>query len=135
MPLPPRRDRRILVTLGTQRLRASQDGALRWDWPVSTGIESSPTATGVFQVQDRQVEAFATAWGLWMPQFLAIYQPDPRVQVFNGFHGLPRHKDGRLVWADLIGRPASYGCIVLGTENAKLLYDWALPGTVVEVRD
>ena len=135
LPIPPRRDRRILVTLGTQRLRASQDGALRWDWPVSTGIESSPTATGVFQVQDRQEEAFATAWDLWMPQFLAIYQPDPRVQVFNGFHGLPRHKDGRLVWADLIGRPASYGCIVLGTENAKLLYDWALPGTVVEVRD
>lgn len=135
LPLPPLRDRRIRVSLGKQRMQAWQDGALRWDWPVSTGIESSPTATGTFQVQDRQEEAFATAWDLWMPQFLAIYQPDPRVQVFNGFHGLPRHKDGRLVWAELIGQPASYGCVVLGAEHARLLFDWALPGTVVEIRD
>lgn len=135
LPLPPRRDRRIIVRLGAQRMQAFQDGGLRWDWAVSTGIPSSPTATGVFQVQDRQEQAFATAWDLWMPQFLAIYQPDPRVQVYNGFHGLPWHKDGRPVWTELIGQPASYGCIVLATEHARLLYDWALPGTVVEVRD
>lgn len=135
LPLPPRRDRRIVVRLGAQRMQAFQDGALRWDWAVSTGIPSSPTATGVFQVQDRQERAFATAWDLWMPQFLAIYQPDPRVQVYNGFHGLPWHKDGRPVWSELIGQPASYGCIVLATEHARLLYDWALPGTLVEVRD
>lgn len=135
LPLPPLRDRRILVFLADQRLEAWEDGERRWSWPVSTGIPSSPTAPGVFQVQDRQEEAFASAWELWMPRFIAIYRPDPRRDVFNGFHGLPWKEGGERLWAGLIGRPASYGCIVLADEHAQLLYGWAAEGTVVEVRE
>jgi hypothetical protein len=134
LPLPPERDRRIVVTLSTQRLAAWEGGVQRWDWTVSTGIAESPTAAGVFQVQDRQREAYASAWDLWMPHFLAIYKPDPTRPIFNGFHGIPWHPNGERVWADLVGRPASYGCIVLQDASAAALYEWAVPGTVVEVR-
>lgn len=135
VPLPPQRGRRILVHLGEQRLEAWENGSRRWSWPVSTGIPSSPTATGVFQVQGREDKAFASAWDLWMPRFIAIYRPDPRREVFNGFHGLPWKESGERLWAGLIGQPASYGCIVLDDANADTLYDWALDGTVVEVRE
>ncbi|MDI6768076.1 MAG: L,D-transpeptidase [Anaerolineales bacterium] len=33
-----------------------------------------------------------------------------------------------------LGRPVSYGCVVLGVSDARLLYDWAEIGTVVEIK-
>ena len=51
----------------------------------------------------------------------------------NGIHGLPTLSDGRRLWGNILGRPASYGCIILDLKNAKWLYDWAEDGVVVEI--
>ena len=32
-----------------------------------------------------------------------------------------------------LGRPVTYGCILLSSENAQTLYNWAEAGVVVEV--
>src|SRR5690606_20896570 len=48
LPLPIVRNKRIVVSLSQQRMWAYETGALKWEWPVSTGIDSSPTSPGVF---------------------------------------------------------------------------------------
>ena len=52
----------------------------------------------------------------------------------NGIHALPIMSNGQTLWAGYLGTPISYGCIVLGTYEAKLLYDWAEMGTSVTIQ-
>jgi lipoprotein-anchoring transpeptidase ErfK/SrfK len=52
---------------------------------------------------------------------------------YNGIHGLPTLSSGRRLWEGLLGSPASYGCIILGLEEAETLYEWAEIGVVVVV--
>jgi lipoprotein-anchoring transpeptidase ErfK/SrfK len=35
----------------------------------------------------------------------------------------------------VLGRPASYGCIILTLDDAEQLYNWAEDGVVVEIRE
>jgi lipoprotein-anchoring transpeptidase ErfK/SrfK len=37
------------------------------------------------------------------------------------------------LWADILGRPASYGCIILDLRDAETLYNWAEEGVVVGI--
>ena len=114
---------------------ASENGQVVFEWPVSTGIASSPTAPGVFQVQSHELNAYGEQWNLYMPHFVGFYHPGPNVEVMNGFHGFPTSATGGyLLWTGDLGRPATYGCILLSLENAAMLYDWAEEGVVVEVR-
>jgi lipoprotein-anchoring transpeptidase ErfK/SrfK len=53
----------------------------------------------------------------------------------NGIHGLPTLSNGRRLWAGNLGRPVSYGCIILDLPAAEWLYDWAQNGVVVEIRE
>jgi lipoprotein-anchoring transpeptidase ErfK/SrfK len=134
LPLEPVPGKRIVVSLGEQRTRVYENGQLKWDWPASTGIDSSPTAPGVFQVQSHVPNAYAANWDLWMPSFMGIYRPVPSSDFMNGFHGYPTRGNAQLLWTNDLGRRVTYGCILLDSENAQLLYDWAEDGVVVEVR-
>jgi lipoprotein-anchoring transpeptidase ErfK/SrfK len=37
------------------------------------------------------------------------------------------------MWGGLLGQRASYGCVILSTEAAQLIYDWAEIGTPVDI--
>ncbi len=128
MPVP---GKRIVVSLAEQRVRVYENGALLYDWPVSTGIASSPTHRGVFQILGKHEKAYASQWNLWMPYFLAVYPAGGGVE--NGFHELPILANGQRLWAGSLGRPASYGCIILGIPEAQTLYNWAEVGVVVVI--
>ena len=134
LPLPVVENKRIEISLGEQRMWAYEDAALKWEWVVSTGIVSSPTSPGVFQVQSHEPNAYAASWDLWMPYFMGIYQPAPGQAFMNGFHGFPTRDQRQLLWTRSLGHPVTYGCILLSTENATLLYDWAEEGVVVAIR-
>jgi LysM repeat protein len=134
IPLPPVENKRIIVSMKDQKLQAFEDGKLKWDWTISTGIPSSPTSPGVFQVQGRDPNAYANNWDLWMPWFVGFYRPVPTSDFMNGFHGFPKRGGTQLLWTNSLGRPATYGCVLTTTDNAKLLYDWAQDGVIVEVR-
>jgi lipoprotein-anchoring transpeptidase ErfK/SrfK len=134
LPLPVVENKRIIVSLSQQRLWAYEDGRLKWEWPVSTGLPSTPTSPGVFQVQSHELNAYAANWDLWMPYFMGIYQPVPGQAFMNGFHGFPRRGGYQLLWTTSLGRPATYGCILLSTDNARTLYEWAEEGVIVEVK-
>ncbi|MBN1953670.1 MAG: peptidoglycan binding domain-containing protein [Anaerolineae bacterium] len=131
-PYIPVRDRRIVVSIDEQRMRVYEGDHLRYDWPVSTGIARSPTYTGVFQVLDKEEMAYASQWNLWMPHFLAVYRAGGG--VYNGIHALPILSNGQRLWEGSLGSPASFGCIILGIEEAELLYNWADVGvlTIIE---
>ncbi len=128
MPVP---GKRIVVSLAEQRVRVYENGALLYDWPTSTGIASSPTHRGVFQILSKHEKAYASQWRLWMPYFLAVYPAGGGVE--NGFHELPILANGQRLWAGSLGRPASYGCIILGIPEAETLYNWAEIGVVVVI--
>jgi hypothetical protein len=131
MPLPVIPDKRIVISITDQRLRAYQNGELLWGFIASTGIDDSPTQPGVFQVRTHELNAYASEWDLYMPHFLGVYEAWP--EFMNGIHGLPMLSSGRRLWANVLGRPASYGCIILTLEDAETLYNWAEDGVVVEI--
>jgi LysM repeat protein len=132
LPLPVDLHKRIILSISQQRLWAYQDGKLLSEHIISTGIDRSPTQPGVFQVQTHEINAYASVWDLYMPNFLGIYEAWPG--FMNGIHGLPTLSNGQRLWANILGRPASYGCIILDLNAAKWLYQWAENGVVVEIR-
>ena len=131
-PLPVVADKRIVISISEQHLWAYQDGAVVRDEVISTGIARSATLPGVFQVQSHFINAYGSNWDLWMPHFLGIYEALP--DFWNGIHGLPLLSNGVRLWADVLGRPASFGCIILDLEAAEWMYGWAEEGVIVEIR-
>ena len=133
LPLPIVPGKRIVVSISQQRMWVIEEGALKWEWPVSTGIETSPTHPGVFQVQSREPNAYTPNWDLWMPHFVGIYRPAPAVDFMNGFHGFPSRGGAQVLWTRNLGRPVTYGCILVHSDHAAVLYEWAEEGVVVQV--
>jgi lipoprotein-anchoring transpeptidase ErfK/SrfK len=130
LPMVP--NKRIVISISEQHLWTYEDGALRSDHVISTGIARSPTLPGLFQVLSHIEDAYASRWDLWMPHFLGIYDALPGFT--NGIHGLPLLSSGTRLWANVLGRPASYGCIILDLDAAEDVYTWAEDGVVVEIR-
>jgi lipoprotein-anchoring transpeptidase ErfK/SrfK len=131
LPIVP--DKRIEVSISQQRTRVYENGQLIWDWASSTGIASSPTWTGVYQILSHEPNAYAANWNLYMPNFMGVYQPVPGADFTNGFHGFPTRGGGQLLWENSLGTRVTYGCILLSDYNMELLYNWAEEGVVVEI--
>jgi lipoprotein-anchoring transpeptidase ErfK/SrfK len=134
LPLPVAWHKRIVISIQQQRMWAYEWDKLAWEWTVSTGIPSSPTSPGVFQVQEHEENAYAASWDLWMPYFIGIYRPVPTASFMNGFHGFPTRDGTTLLWTGNLGYPVTYGCILVSTNNAAHLYGWAEPGVIVEIQ-
>ncbi len=132
LALPVVENKRIVISISQQRMWVYQDGELIREHIVSTGMSGSPTLPGIFQVQWRYINAYGSRWDLWMPHFLGIYEAAPG--FINGIHGLPLLSNGVRLWGDVLGRPASYGCIILTLAAAEELYFWAENGVVVEIQ-
>ncbi len=134
IPLDPIPSKRIVVSRSQQHLWAYENGQVVFDWVISTGLPSSPTALGVFQVQTHELNAYAQQWNLYMPHFMGFYHPGPNMDLINGFHGFPTRGGGYLLWSGDLGHPVTYGCVLLSLENAESLYNWAEDGVIVEVQ-
>ncbi len=122
----------IVVDISDQRAYVYENGILRWTFVVSTGLPGSETWRGNFQIQNKIPNAYAATWDLQMPYWLGFYWAG---SLQNGFHALPILHNGVRLWEGLLGRPASYGCVILSESDARLLYEWAEVGTPVTVRD
>jgi len=133
LPLPVVMSKRLVLSITDQRLWLYENGEVIHEYVISTGIDRSPTQPGVFQIQTHDINAYASVWDLYMPHFLGIYEAWPG--FMNGFHGLPLLSGGVRLWGDVLGRPASFGCIILDLDDAETLYNWADDGVVVEIRE
>ena len=120
----------IFVDISEQHMYVYEGNALIYSFVVSTGINGG-TRAGNFAVQSKIPNAYGSTWNIWMPYWLGIYWSGG---LENGIHALPILPNGATLWAGFLGRPISYGCVVLGTYDAQVLYDWAEMGTPVEIQ-
>jgi lipoprotein-anchoring transpeptidase ErfK/SrfK len=134
VPLPPVENKRIVVSIKDQNVKVFENGVIKWDWPASTGMDSSPTSPGIFQVRTHEKNAYAANWNLWMPYFMGIYQPVPGNDFMNGFHGFPSRNGSQFLWTNNLGAKITYGCVLVSTTNANTLYQWAEDGVIVEIK-
>jgi lipoprotein-anchoring transpeptidase ErfK/SrfK len=102
-----------------------------YSFVASTGAAPYYTRAGEFRIQSKIPSAYGSTWDLWMPNWMGIYWAG---STENGIHALPILSNGQVLWAGYLGTPVSYGCIVLGTEESRLLYEWAEIGTPVSIQ-
>jgi len=121
---------RIVVDLSAQRMYVYQNGQVLWNWVVSTGRPGQETAVGHYKVLNKIPNAYAYTWSLQMPYWLGIYWAG---SLQNGIHALPIQANGQTLWAGYLGQRVSFGCIILSTQNAATLYNWAAVGTPVDI--
>ena len=123
--------KRIIVDVSEEMLYAYDGDTLFMKEPVSTGLELTPTARGTF-----------TVFKMTPARYMQGPIPGISDQVYD-LPGVPWNlyftKDGAVIhgayWHDHFGEPWSHGCVNLPPQKAKRLYDWAVVGTSVTVRD
>jgi lipoprotein-anchoring transpeptidase ErfK/SrfK len=120
----------ILVDISEQHMYVYEGDALIYSFVASTGINNA-TRVGTFAVQSKIPNAYGSTWNIWMPNWLGIYWSGG---LENGIHALPILPNGAILWEGYLGSPVSYGCVVLGTYESQLLYEWAEIGTPVEIQ-
>ncbi|MEW5828737.1 MAG: L,D-transpeptidase [Chloroflexota bacterium] len=120
----------ILVDISEQHMYVYEGEALVYSFVASTGMNNA-TRTGTFSVLNKIDNAYGATWDIWMPNWLGIYWAGT---LQNGIHALPILSNGARLWAGYLGTPISYGCVVLGVDEAQALYNWAEVGTPVEIR-
>lgn len=141
LPEPPIPQKRIIVDLDRQHLVAFENGQEVFHWPISSGGESYPTYPGTYQILTHDEEAYGSSFSLcaeggdcgqWtMYWFMGIYEIAP--DLMNGFHGAVLLPNGAYLNGGSVGNPATFGCVMSVNDQAKLLYDWAEIGTMVEI--
>jgi len=129
---PPSYDgtKHVLVDISEQHMYVYDGDELVYSFIASTGMGNS-TRVGTFSVLNKIPNAYGATWNIWMPNWLGIYWSG---SLQNGIHALPILPNGATLWAGYLGTPISYGCIVLDTQDAQVLYDWVDVGTPVEIR-
>ena len=120
----------VLVDISEQHMYVYEGDALVYSFVASTGMNNA-TRVGMFSVLDKIPSAYGATWNIWMPNWLGIYYAG---SLENGIHALPILPNGATLWEGYLGVPISYGCVVLGTYESQLLYDWAEVGTPVEIQ-
>jgi lipoprotein-anchoring transpeptidase ErfK/SrfK len=140
VPNDPVKHKRIVVDINTQSLVAYENGQRVFSWQISTGISSAPTSPGIYQVLNHDELAMGSSYtlcgsqgcGQWkMYWFMGIYEVQPG--LVNGFHGAVELPNGGYLGGGNVGEPYTFGCVMSLDSNAKLLYDWAEDGTIVEI--
>lgn len=140
LPLPPVPHKRIIVDLRTQSLVAYENGQRVFSWLISSGKPEAPTSPGIYQILSHNDVAFGSSYtmcnaqgcGQWkMYWFMGIYEVVPG--LMNGFHGAVLLPNGAYLGGGNVGAPYTFGCIMSQDDNARLLYEWAEDGTIVEI--
>jgi lipoprotein-anchoring transpeptidase ErfK/SrfK len=97
------------IDLSQQRLRVYKDGALAYNWPISSARKGYRTPTGTYR-PIRMHKMWHSRKYDWSPMPHSIF--------FHGgyaIHGTNAIKS--------LGRPASHGCVRLHPANARALYN------------
>jgi lipoprotein-anchoring transpeptidase ErfK/SrfK len=98
----------VSISLSSQRMNVSVDGAPYATWPISTGRQGYGTPAGTYRPQSLRPFHRSSRYN-WAPMPHSIF-------FYHGYaiHGTNEVRN--------LGRPASHGCIRLSPGNAKNLY-------------
>jgi lipoprotein-anchoring transpeptidase ErfK/SrfK len=105
---PAHADVVVHIDKSSQRMAVSVDGAMRYDWPVSTGRSGYGTPNGVFHPQ-----LMARSW------YSRKYYNSPMPYSIFFYGGFAIHGTNDLA---RLGGPASHGCVRLHPSHAAVLY-------------
>lgn len=97
------------IDLSQQRMRVYKDGALAYNWPVSTARKGYRTPTGTYR-PTRMHRMWHSRKYDWSPMPHSIF--------FRGGYAIHGTNAIRS-----LGRPASHGCVRLHPANARALYN------------
>jgi len=112
----------IEVNLSKQQLIAWNNGSIERLFWVSTGKRRTPTPSGTYYIQSKYRSTSMRGAGYNVPDV-------PYAMFYSGnyaVHGA--------YWHNSFGTPVSHGCVNLGVNQARWLYNWAPVGTRVVVR-
>jgi lipoprotein-anchoring transpeptidase ErfK/SrfK len=123
--------KRIVIDVSEEMLYAYDGAVLFMKEPISTGLEFTPTPRGTFSIFKKTP---------------ARYMQGPMPGVSDQAYDLPGvpwdlyfTSSGAVIhgayWHDHFGKPWSHGCVNLSPQNAKKLYEWAVVGTKVTVKN
>jgi lipoprotein-anchoring transpeptidase ErfK/SrfK len=112
----------IQIDLSDQRLVAWEGGKRLYAIIVSTGKKSTPTLTGVFQIQSKLKSTRMRGTDYDIPNV-------PHTMYYSGSYGIHG-----AYWHQKFGTPVSHGCVNLAPKHAKRLFNWASIGTPVVVQ-
>lgn len=149
-------EKQIQILLDSQRLLAIDNGIIILSAPVSTGMGGVyATPKGTYKIHNHIDTAFSNKYKLYMDNWMALNSDKFGLKGY-GIHALPHVKvnpnnpkykgkdnqfingrwydDGKLYEdKDHLGHKKSHGCVRLGLDTSKALYNWAENGTKVEV--
>jgi hypothetical protein len=100
---------RVDVDLGGQKMRVAADSGESYEWPISSGRLGDATPRGDFRPTALYPMVYSWKYG---------NEPMPHSIFFHGQYAI----HGTLE-TDLLGRPASHGCIRLSPRAAATLYE------------
>jgi hypothetical protein len=105
---PARADVLVQIDKSSQRMAVSVDGAMRYEWPVSTGRDGYGTPSGTFHPQSMARHYFSRKY---------YNAPMPHAIFF--YYGFAIHGTNDLA---RLGGPASHGCVRLHPSHAAALF-------------
>lgn len=112
----------IKIDLSQQKLTAWEGGKSVYAVIVSTGKKSTPTRTGVFQIQSKHKSARMRGRDYDLPKV-------PYTMYYQGSYAIHGAN-----WHRRFGTPVSHGCVNVAPNHAKWLFNWASVGTPVVVQ-
>ncbi|MBD1872991.1 L,D-transpeptidase [Nodosilinea sp. FACHB-131] len=115
-------ERWFQIDLSSQRLTAWEGDTPVYAVIVSTGKRSTPTVTGVFEVQSMHRTTRMRGADYDVPDV-------PWTMYF--YRGYAIHG---AYWHHNFGTPVSHGCVNVAVDHAQWLYNWADLGTPVVVQ-
>jgi lipoprotein-anchoring transpeptidase ErfK/SrfK len=118
----------IDINLKYQVMVIFENGQALDSYRISSGKKGLETPEGRFKIENKSPRAWSKKYSLFMPNWMAIL---PSGEV--GIHELPVWPGGYQEGANHLGIPVSHGCVRLGPEPAKRVYQWAEIGTPVVV--
>lgn len=121
-------EKTIMIDTKKQELYQQLNGVTIRTHTVSTGKPSMPTPKGEYRIGNKHPRAWSRMYGLWMPYWLGLRGSKV------GIHELPEWPGGYKEGANHLGTPVSHGCIRLGIDAAKIVYDWAEVDTKVIIK-
>jgi lipoprotein-anchoring transpeptidase ErfK/SrfK len=105
---PARADVVVHIDKSSQRMAVSVDGAMRYNWPVSTGRDGYGTPSGTFHPQSMMRSYFSRKY---------YNAPMPHAIFF--YYGFAIHGTNDI---SRLGGPASHGCVRLHPSHAAALF-------------
>ncbi len=99
----------ITIDKNNQQMTVAVDGAVRYSWPVSSGLPAHETPNGSFKAFRMEADHYSKEWDD-APMPHAIFF----TKTGHAIHGTDSVRR--------LGNPASHGCVRLSRENAATLF-------------